>query len=712
MTNIESLPQEVLEFILSLVSPYGELKACALTCHRWNICTKNVIKKRQADFIRSVQEMKMDWSACTNATTTVINDNQNHLNGSHDQSTEKPKALTVGKRYSHSAVYDDSTDSMYIFGGCTSTATTFNDLWRLDLTTRRWHRPMATGTYPSPKACSVLVKYRKKLILFGGWTHPSMYPLHRWRLFNELHSYDLETSTWTQLTPAPGARENMEDDALRPPTMAGHSATIHRGKLIVFGGLQKQRNSIGQFSSSSDVWSFDLESMSWMQEDIPEPRPTPRYGQSQLYLDETHLLILGGCGGPSNIFNDVWLLTMGQPVHSLPGGTVHWKWSRCRVDNTVHGASHMWCHPAVKVGNFAVILGKNRLPKQNNKVNQMQEANSKQASRNRVQPSSSSNQHEQARWNVIPQLRRGVNRGYGAIRRAHPSSIRRASQQEEIDNDSTSFSELRDNASALNHNASVEPMAVSDEHAELSVIPIDELESRKNKVSESPSASESIVYRSQITMNINCDITESECKVDNKQSKSISEDEQSVETMETSQEIESLHTNTSQQNSKAARENQPSHAISYSTTTPNTIPENTFASARSISSESISPEKLVISVDHSTSMNNQAMALEKSNPSLNQNSFKKSNEEHEHQPNTSNSKSQTYSAQTSNVTPSSRSPKVSAISFNKNAAGQLGAGNFYIYQTSLITKNCFKLVFFSYLIFERYFQFLDYRHLL
>merc|ERR1712060_225428 len=150
---------------------------------------------------------------------------------------------------------------------------------------------------------------------------------------------------------------------------------------------------------------------------------------------------------------------------------------------------------------------------------------------------SSSNQHEQARWNVIPQLRRGVNRGYGAIRRDHPSSIRRVSQQEEMDNDSTSFSELRDNASASNHNASVEPMAVSDKHAELSVIPIDELESRKNNVSESPSASESIVYRSQITMNINCDITESECKVDNKQSKSISEDEQSVETMETSQEI-------------------------------------------------------------------------------------------------------------------------------------------------------------------------------
>ena len=154
-----------------------------------------------------------------------------------------PKILN---RYSHSAVYDEITDSMYVFGGCTSTATTFNDLWRLDLTSRTWQRPLSTGTYPSPKACSVLVKHRSKLILFGGWTHPSMYPLHRWRLFNGLHSYDLKTCRWTQLLGPGGAGgANIDDGIVRPPTMAGHSATVHGEKLIVYGGLQKQRNSIG-----------------------------------------------------------------------------------------------------------------------------------------------------------------------------------------------------------------------------------------------------------------------------------------------------------------------------------------------------------------------------------------------------------------------------------------------------------------------------------
>jgi F-box protein 42 len=48
------------------------------------------------------------------------------------------------------------------------------------------------GTYPSPKACSSLVVYEDSLLLFGGWTHPSLYPLHQsWKLFNELHLFSV-----------------------------------------------------------------------------------------------------------------------------------------------------------------------------------------------------------------------------------------------------------------------------------------------------------------------------------------------------------------------------------------------------------------------------------------------------------------------------------------------------------------------------------------
>uniref|UniRef100_A0A1A9VQV5 Uncharacterized protein n=1 Tax=Glossina austeni TaxID=7395 RepID=A0A1A9VQV5_GLOAU len=40
---------------------------------------------------------------------------------------------------------------MYVFGGGSSSDTTFNDLWRFDLSKMHWERPFSMGTYPSPK---------------------------------------------------------------------------------------------------------------------------------------------------------------------------------------------------------------------------------------------------------------------------------------------------------------------------------------------------------------------------------------------------------------------------------------------------------------------------------------------------------------------------------------------------------------------------------
>lgn len=103
---------------------------------------------------------------------------------------------TISRRYSHAACYYGmnipngakvsrnqfvlfADNYMYVFGGCTSTNTTFNDLWKLNLSTRTWVRPLPTGSYPSPKACATLVCYKDSLILYGGWTQSSSSPLHQ-----------------------------------------------------------------------------------------------------------------------------------------------------------------------------------------------------------------------------------------------------------------------------------------------------------------------------------------------------------------------------------------------------------------------------------------------------------------------------------------------------------------------------------------------------
>lgn len=231
---------------------------------------------------------------------------------------------------------------MYVFGGCTTANTTFNDLWRLDLASRSWIRPLATGTYPPPKACATLVCHEDNLILFGGWTHTSPYPLHQaWRIFSHLHVYNITTNRWTRvITDCPG--------------MAGHSATIHGSTMVVFGGLHCQRGSGGPFTSSNDVWVLEVTSMIWKKQSTTTPRPPPRYGHSQIVIDEMHILVVGGCGGPNMLFNDIWLLTMTDDPNKL------WEWKEMEIGQKENGAPHLSFHPACKVSDQVIVLSKSQ----------------------------------------------------------------------------------------------------------------------------------------------------------------------------------------------------------------------------------------------------------------------------------------------------------------------------------------------------------------
>lgn len=232
----------------------------------------------------------------------------------------------IAGRFSHSAIV--YKNSMFVFGGGSSTQTTFNDLWRYDLSSRLWVRPTSTGSYPSPKACSTLVRYKDFLILMGGWRHPSTFPPYQLlRLFDELHAYNVSENRWMAL--------NATHDG--PPPVTGHSATVHGDSMVVFGGYTLEEH-VG--TRLNDIYSLDLTTLAWTKKETNERKPAPRSGQFQIALSETHCLIMGGCGGPNNMFNDVWLLDMTQEP---------WQWSSIPIRNKKWGATHMWCNPACKV---------------------------------------------------------------------------------------------------------------------------------------------------------------------------------------------------------------------------------------------------------------------------------------------------------------------------------------------------------------------------
>ncbi|KAK0073487.1 hypothetical protein PV325_009641 [Microctonus aethiopoides] len=314
---INSLPDEILEYILNLIPPYKDLTLCTVVCKRWYHAVKRVIEHKQAYFERSVAYGSLLWSS-----------------QSPFCNPEK-----IGKRHSHSACTNEN--SMYIFGGCTKASTTFNDLWKLDLDTREWERPMPMGNYPSPKAYSSMVYYKKSFIVFGGWASPSSYPIYqRRKLFDELHIYSTVTNTWTCI------------EALdAPPATSAHSATVHGNIMVVFGGVNDFSN------GTNKVWCLNLDTNTWQEQLTFDPKPHPRYGQSQIFLDEKHLLIIGGCTGPNVGIDDAWVLTLEGPK---------WRWNKVTFNGREWAPMRIWCHQACKVGDHVVLLSKKRQSNQAN----------------------------------------------------------------------------------------------------------------------------------------------------------------------------------------------------------------------------------------------------------------------------------------------------------------------------------------------------------
>lgn len=277
------------------------------------------MRKTSNKLVKAIAEFKIFWTNMTPADMTP----------------------TITKRFSHAACV--LQNSMYIFGGCTTNATAFNDLWRFDLSKRQWIRPLAMGTYPVPKAYTSLVSYKDNLILFGGWTYPSPSQYYQSvTMFNEIHFYNVTTNRWV-----------LVNATNSPPPMAGHSACVRGSEMVVFGGLVKSAAQQYQIQCSNDIWVLDLENLVWRQQPTTKPKPSPRYAQSLVLLDPERFMLLGGAQTLHNrfVYSDCWVLIMKGPT---------WIWKELAVKNKEWAAANIWCNPACRVGDKVVSLSRSR----------------------------------------------------------------------------------------------------------------------------------------------------------------------------------------------------------------------------------------------------------------------------------------------------------------------------------------------------------------
>lgn len=224
--------------------------------------------------------------------------------------------------------------------------TTFNDLWIFDLNEKTWNRPLMSGNYPPPKACASMVAYKSSLYIFGGWTHCSAYPLNQdWKLFDDLHEFDIADNRWTLIKPS-------VDSSINCPPMAGHCASVINNQMLIYGGLlyYSQGSNFNPICVNKDIYIYNFDTNKWSKREVrnSDESPSARYGHTQIVLDEHSLAVIGGCSSPKVLYNDIWILKM---------ETDEWYWRKVTIEsNDTLNAPIFGFHQAVKVDDMIVFL--------------------------------------------------------------------------------------------------------------------------------------------------------------------------------------------------------------------------------------------------------------------------------------------------------------------------------------------------------------------
>lgn len=187
-------------------------------------------------------------------------------------------------RYGAAGVYDPATGDLVTFAGFTFQGR-FEDVWRLDATAETWTDVSAPAASSPLKRClhsASYDAYNHRLIMYGGQNGGAL---------NDIWAFDLDTQTWTDLTPSvfPVGR-----------WFPAHVYDAANHRSTIFGGDTGA-------GKSNEVWLFDL----WTDEfTLMMPAGTPpseRDGAVAVYDGALDRMVVFG-GKDTDVSSEVWAL--------------------------------------------------------------------------------------------------------------------------------------------------------------------------------------------------------------------------------------------------------------------------------------------------------------------------------------------------------------------------------------------------------------------
>ncbi|CAE6499586.1 unnamed protein product [Rhizoctonia solani] len=235
----------------------------------------------------------------------------------------------------HSMTLVDST--IWIFGG-SDESDSRDDVYTLDTETFVWGKPKPTGDQPPPSRAHTATLVQNRYIFIVGGGQDFVY-------YDTVHIFDTVTHKWT----------NPDIQGEKPIARRAHTACLHKGRLVIFGGTfplvlcqEPAPISLGGNGNIAlnDVWSMDVtvpfDRLRWEQ---IKPRagsalPRPR-GYHTSNLVGNVMVIIGGSDG-RDCYDDIWVMDLDTGL---------WK-EVCTEEKY-----QIMFHSSTQVGSYLFILG-------------------------------------------------------------------------------------------------------------------------------------------------------------------------------------------------------------------------------------------------------------------------------------------------------------------------------------------------------------------